>query len=194
MSTTRTLLATALLATAALTLIPTAAQARTACDPNLEAPKGSLIGDYWRSKNGPTSAYGCPTTPEYGYPDKRGSWQLFKAGKIVWSPNFGPGALLKVWRKTGAAHFAWHGAGNDWDYFNIMWKPAGRNWAQGEVKRTDPWTGSTSLDRSYFVPDNDENGTIRINFKVQGCDRGEFPTYRANCGPWSYPIALDYLY
>ncbi|MFE0154186.1 LGFP repeat-containing protein [Nonomuraea sp. NPDC059007] len=71
-----------------------------ACNSALVAPPGSLVGDYWRSKGGERSIYGCPTTRETGFPDKRGSIQRFKNGQIAWSPNMGGGNLLRVYQKN----------------------------------------------------------------------------------------------
>jgi hypothetical protein len=181
---------------------PATASARAgACDPALVAPQGSLIGNLWRSNGGPGSVYGCPITKEYGYADKRGSWQRFQNGKIVWSPNLGDGALIRVYRAANRrVIFRWSGTGRDWDFFNVreVYEPhLGNKERQVQVGRLTPWSGLHRWDldsyaRSFaeeILEDSVSHGSDddRVHFRVQGCDRG---TFSSDCGPWSIPIAM----
>ncbi|MBG0822412.1 hypothetical protein HS048_16845 [Planomonospora sp. ID91781] len=194
MPTARTLLATAAAAVAGLALLAPAtaaraATARAACDASLVAPAGSLIGDLWRSNGGQNSAYGCPVTKEYGYAGKRGSYQGFRNGKIVWSPNLGGGALVRVYESGNRIVFRWSGLGRDWDFFNVRWSKdahLGNRTIQVKVARLTPWSGALSLPKNVAVDYDDTvshgRATDRWAFTVQGCDRG---TFSSDCGPWS---------
>ncbi|WP_449062778.1 LGFP repeat-containing protein [Planomonospora algeriensis] len=194
--TSRSLLGLAAAAvTAAAVIAPvTAAQAataRTACDASLVAPPGSLIGGLWRSNGGQSSVYGCPVTKEYGYADKQGSWQRFRNGKIVWSPNLGGGALVRVYGKGQNIVFKWSGLGRDWDFFNVRWSKDGGRATQVQVRRLTPWSGQYVM--SPYVKDGigtTTNGheVNRFAFVVQGCDRGVFGS---DCGPWSIPTSIS---
>ncbi|MFC4113135.1 LGFP repeat-containing protein [Nonomuraea zeae] len=181
----------AAVATAAVCLaVPSAASAASACDPALVAPAGSLIGGLWRSNGGETSVYGCPATKEFGYPDKRGSWQRFANGKIVWSPNLGDGTLVRAYRKGQNVVFKWSGLGRDWDYFNVRWSKDGGRATQVQVGRLTPWSGQYVM--APYVKDGvgtTTNGHEVNTFAyiVQGCDR---TTFGSDCGPWSIPTSV----
>ncbi|MEU9886931.1 hypothetical protein [Sphaerisporangium sp. NPDC051011] len=184
----------AVVVTTAAVAVPAAAQASAAgapCNAALVAPRGSLIGDYWRSIGGQTSVYGCPTTKEFGYPDKRGSWQRFQNGKIVWSPALGNGTLVRVYQKGNDIVFKWSGLGRDWDFFNVRWSKDGGAATQVKTGRLTPWSGQ------YIMSPYCGGGTCsttnghevnRFAFIVQGCDRG---TFGSDCGPWSIPTSVD---
>ncbi|GAA0384741.1 hypothetical protein Acor_47870 [Acrocarpospora corrugata] len=174
---------------AAILATPSAAQATT-CDPALVAPNGSLVGGFWRSNGGETSVFGCPTTKEFGYPDKRGSWQRFRNGKIVWSPNLGDGTLVRVFQKNGDIVLKWSGLGRDWDFFNVRWSQDGSPATQVKKARLTPWSGQFTM--TPFVKDGvgtTTNGHSNSTFAfiVQGCDRG---TFSSDCGPWSIPTSI----
>ncbi|GII05888.1 LGFP repeat-containing protein [Planobispora takensis] len=163
-----------------------------ACDPALVAPQGSLIGKLWRSNGGPASVYGCPVTKEFGYPDKRGSWQRFRNGKIVWSPNLGEGTLVRVYqaRSSGNLVFRWSGTGRDWDFFNVRWSRNGGPATQVKVTRIDPWSGAYSMAphvRDGVGTSTNGDSHPKFVFIVQGCDRG---TFSSDCGPWSIPTSI----
>ncbi|MFE3448867.1 LGFP repeat-containing protein [Nonomuraea sp. NPDC059194] len=201
--TSRSLLALAASAAtaAAVLAVPAAAQASTAgavpastaraCDVQLVAPHGSLIGGLWRANGAANSVYGCPTTQEFGFPDKLGSWQRFRNGKIVWSPNLGDGTLVRVFAKGGGtAVFKWSGLGRDWDFFNVRWSKDGGRATQVKVGRLTPWSGQFTL--SPYGQDGlgSTTGGHEVNtfaFVVQGCDRG---TFSSDCGPWSIPTSV----
>ncbi|MEV5898005.1 LGFP repeat-containing protein [Nonomuraea fuscirosea] len=195
----RVLLAAATATAGLAILAPGAAQASTtsACDPALVAPRGSLIGDFWRSKGGANSVYGCPTTKEFGYPDKKGSWQRFRNSKIVWSPNLGNGTLVRAYFTRDRVSFAWSGLGRDWDYFNVLWDKNGNGNRQVRVIRQTPWSGGFSLPVDVHAPSlNGEeamtcsaHGGCRttFSFSVEGCDRG---TFSSDCSPWSIPNSV----
>jgi hypothetical protein len=182
----------AAVATAAVCLAaPQAASASSACDASLVAPQGSLIGDLWRSNGGETSVFGCPTTKEFGYPDKKGSWQRFRNGKIVWSPNLGGGTLVRVFQKGQNIVFKWSGLGRDWDYFNVRWSKDGGKATQVQVGRLTPWSGQYLM--SPYVKDGigtTTNGheVNKFAFIVQGCDK---TTFGSDCGPWSIPTSIS---
>ncbi|WP_406312618.1 hypothetical protein OHA77_29225 [Streptosporangium sp. NBC_01639] len=194
-------LAAAVATAAAAFAVPAAAQASTAgraCNASLVAPEGSLIGGLWRSNGGENSVYGCPVTKEFGYPDKRGSWQEFRNGKIVWSPNLGNGTLVRVYESGQKIVFKWSGLGRDWDFFNVRWSKdadLGNRTVQVRVARQTPWSGILSFHKDLrdvaFKPGEPEmlddhvshgRSTDRWSFTVQGCDRGVFSS---DCGPWS---------
>jgi hypothetical protein len=181
----------ATLTAAAILAAPSAAQAATSsCDPALVAPNGSLVGGFWRSNGGENSVFGCPVTKEFGYPDKRGSWQRFQNGKIVWSPNLGDGTLVRVFQKDGKIVLKWSGLGRDWDFFNVRWSQDGSPATQVKKGRLTPWSGQFTL--TPFVKDgvgSTTNGhsTSTFSFIVQGCDRG---TFSSDCGPWSIPTSI----
>ncbi|MFI6510735.1 LGFP repeat-containing protein [Streptosporangium sp. NPDC050855] len=186
-------LAVAVAASATVLAVPTGAQASTAhsaCDASLVAPEGSLIGGLWRSNGGQSSVYGCPTSKEFGYPDKRGSWQTFRNGKIVWSPNLGNGTLVRVYEKGNKIVFKWSGVGRDWDFFNVRWSKDGGRATQAKVGRLTPWSGQYVM-TPYCDGDvcSTTNGheVNRFAFVVQGCDRG---TFSSDCGPWSIPTSI----
>jgi hypothetical protein len=171
------------------------AAARTACDPALVAPQGSLIGDLWRSNGGESSVYGCPVSKEYRYASVRGSYQRFAHGKIVWSPDLGNGTLLRVFPKGKNIVFKWSGLGRDWDFFNVRWvvdAHLGNSTQQLKVARTTPWSGSLVLPRN--APREYDNSvshgaaTDVWRFAVQGCDRG---TFSSDCGPWSITTSFE---
>ncbi|GAA0384751.1 hypothetical protein Acor_47880 [Acrocarpospora corrugata] len=195
MSITRALLAAATLAAGLTLLAPTAAQATT-CDPALIAPNGSLIGGFWRSNNGENSVFGCPVTKEFGYPDKRGSWQRFETGKIVWSPNLGDGTLVRAFEKGPNMVFKWSGLGRDWDFFNVRWSKdaqLGNRTYQVKVGRLTPWSGQFTITKNPAV---DFESTVSHGrttdtwrFVVQGCDRG---TFSSDCGPWSITNVYEF--
>ncbi|MEV1174142.1 hypothetical protein [Nonomuraea sp. NPDC049784] len=198
---TRALLSVAATITAMFAILTPAAHATaSACDPALVAPAGSLIGKLWRSNGGPASVYGCPVTKEFGYPDKRGSWQQFRNGRIVWSPNLGNGALLRVYRAANKnIVFRWSGLGRDWDFFNVreVFEPGlGNPTRQVKVARIDPWSGlhwwnayNYAQAVGDYTDDSVSHGTDTdiIRFSVQGCDRG---TFSSDCGPWSISIDM----
>ncbi|MGI5292196.1 LGFP repeat-containing protein [Nonomuraea polychroma] len=185
----RALLAAAVTA-AALVTTPAVAQAQTsamACNPSLIPEPNSLIRRFWESKGGEDSAYGCPTSKEYGYPDKRGSWQVFEYGKVVWSPNFGEKAVIRLYRQDWGITFAWQGASRDWQRYNVMWKTSGGAWQQ----KSDIPRRYMRINKGYFQSDGDDNQSTRVHFKVQGCNSvGVFSG--SECGVWSYPIAIDF--
>ncbi|GIH24993.1 hypothetical protein Aph01nite_33030 [Acrocarpospora phusangensis] len=190
----RALLAAAATATALALLVPAPAQAAT-CDPALIAPEGSLIGGLWRSNGGETSVYGCPVTREYNYASVKGSYQRFANGKIVWSPNLGGGALLRVFPKGRNVVFKWSGLGRDWDFFNVRWvvdAHLGNGTQQVKVARTTPWSGSFVLPknapREYDNTSSHGRTTDVWRFQVQGCDRG---TFSSDCGPWSITTSFE---
>ncbi|MDP4505948.1 LGFP repeat-containing protein [Nonomuraea turcica] len=182
----------AAVATAAVCLAaPQAASASSACDPSLVAPQGSLIGGLWRSNGGETSVFGCPATKEFGYADKKGSWQRFRNGKIVWSPNLGGGTLVRVFQKGQNIVFKWSGLGRDWDYFNVRWSKDGGNATQVQVGRLTPWSGQ------YLMAPYVQGGVgtttnghevNKFAFIVQGCDK---TTFGSDCGPWSIPTSIS---
>ncbi|MFI7416219.1 LGFP repeat-containing protein [Nonomuraea sp. NPDC049684] len=184
--------AAALLAAAfCLTTPAPAAAAGSACDPSLVAPSGSLIGGLWRSNGGERSVYGCPTTKEYGYPDKKGSWQRFTNGKIVWSPNLGDGTLVRVYQKGQNLVFKWSGLGRDWDFFNVRWSKDGGRATQVRTGRLTAWSGQYVM--APYVRDGVGTTTNghEVNtfaFVVQGCDRA---TFGSDCGPWSIPTSIS---
>ncbi|TMR23733.1 hypothetical protein ETD86_06995 [Nonomuraea turkmeniaca] len=182
-------------ATAGLAILaPATAQASTtsACNPALVAPQGSLIGNFWRSKGGQKSVYGCPTTKEFGFSDKKGSWQRFRNGKIVWSPNLGNGTLVRAYFTRDRVFLAWSGLGRDWDYFNVLWDKNGTGNRQVRVARQTPWSGAFSLPVDVYDPgpEGEEYAscsahggcTTTFSFSVEGCDRG---TFKSDCSPWS---------
>ncbi|WP_326642695.1 hypothetical protein OIE67_20590 [Nonomuraea fuscirosea] len=182
----------AVVATAAVCLAgPQAASASSACDSSLVAPAGSLIGGLWRSNGGERSVFGCPTTKEFGYPDKKGSWQRFRNGKIVWSPNLGNGTLVRAYFTRDRVSFAWSGLGRDWDYKN------GNGNRQVRVIRQTPWSGGFSLPVDVHAPSSNgeeamtcsAHGGCRttFSFSVEGCDRG---TFSSDCSPWSIPNSV----
>ncbi|MEU5866561.1 hypothetical protein ABZ815_35675 [Nonomuraea sp. NPDC047529] len=182
--------AAVLTAAFSLTTSPAAA-AVSACDPSLVAPAGSLIGGLWRSNGGEQSVYGCPTTKEFGYPDKKGSWQRFTNGKIVWSPNLGNGTLVRVYQKGQNLVFKWSGLGRDWDYFNVRWSKNGGRATQVQTGRLTAWSGQ------YLIAPYVQGGVgtttnghevDKFAFIVQGCDR---TTFGSDCGPWSIPTSIS---
>ncbi|GAA4040611.1 LGFP repeat-containing protein [Nonomuraea soli] len=181
----RALLAAAVAAAALITVTP-AAQARTsACDPGLIPEPNSLIRRLWEYKGGENSAYRCPVTKEYGYADKRGSWQVFQYGKIVWSPNVSERMLLRVYRQDFGISFAWESLKTE--RYNVMWKTQNGSWQQwGDIRNL-----YMRINKSFFLPDGDESRTARVHFKVQGCNSGGFLA-SSKCTAWSYPIALDW--
>ncbi|WP_182909268.1 LGFP repeat-containing protein [Microbispora sp. H13382] len=198
--TTRALLglATALGTVATTVAVSTSTANAATCDPSLVAPAGSLIGDLWRSNGGETSVYGCPVTKEYGYADKRGSYQEFRNGKIVWSPGLGNGALVRAYYAGGKAVFRWSGLGRDWDFFQVRWSTtAGGQTTQVKVGRLTPWSGVYSVHPTCYwskedgenicVTTNGHGGYVKASFIVQGCDRG---TFGSDCGPWSIPTSV----
>ncbi|MEV5898006.1 LGFP repeat-containing protein [Nonomuraea fuscirosea] len=182
----------AVVATAAVCLAgPQAASASSACDSSLVAPAGSLIGGLWRSNGGERSVFGCPTTKEFGYPDKKGSWQRFRNGKIVWSPNLGNGTLVRVFQKGGKVVFKWSGLGRDWDYFNVRWSKDGGRATQVEVGRLTPWSGQyrkAPYVQGGIGTTTNGHGFDTFAFVVQGCDR---TTFGSDCGPWSIPTSIS---
>jgi hypothetical protein len=193
--TSRTLLAlTTALGTAAAAIALTAAPASAAgargaaCDPKLVAPQGSLIGAHWRSLGGERSVHGCPVTKEYGFAGKRGSYQEYRNGRIVWSPNLGEGALLRAYQSGNRAVFRWSGLGRDWDYFNVRYSRNGGPATQVEVRRLTPWSGIFSLNTCPgLCSTTSGHATDRYAFVVQGCDRGLFGS---DCGPWSITTSV----
>ncbi|TQM77609.1 LGFP repeat-containing protein [Thermopolyspora flexuosa] len=198
--TSRTLLAlTTALGTAAATIALTATSANaatstasTACNPALVAPTGSLIGRLWRNSGGEKSVYGCPTGKEIGLVSPRGSYQNFQYGKIVWSPNIGPYALVRAYHTRGKVVFRWSDTGRDWDFFNVRFSWNGRPFKQVKVARETPWSGAFSLDahcdleRCHRVSHGRQTSTYA--FHVQGCDRG---TFKSDCGPWSNRVTIS---
>lgn len=155
------------------------------CNPALVAPSGSLVGGYWRSKGGEGSIYGCPTTRETGFPNKRGSIQRFKNGQIAWSPNMGGGNLLRVYQKNGKINLRWGPTSRDWDFFHVRWNinanPNPAHEVQRRVARETAWTGSYSFNPYPNVSHQGDRYDV-FNFSFQGCDRGLFSS---DCGPWS---------
>ncbi|MFG1709680.1 LGFP repeat-containing protein [Nonomuraea sp. M3C6] len=173
---------------ASIAISPAAAAAR-GCDRSLEAPAGSLIGRFWRSSGGPHSVYGCPTTKEYGYADKPGSWQRFANGTIGWSPDLGGGALVRVF-SDGDLVLKWSGLARDWDFFNVRWSRDGGRTTQVKVRRSTPWSGQFVL--APFVSGGVGTTTggeeqVPFAFIVQGCGR---TTFGSECGPWSTPASI----
>lgn len=201
MSTSRRALLAATAATVAglavLTPAPAhAATSGTACDPALVAPATSLIGQYWRSIGGERSAYGCPVTKEYRYANKPGSYQTFQRGKIVWSPNIGPKALVRVYESGKNIVFRWNDTGRDWDFFQVRWAkdPQLRNKTrQVRVARINPWSGVFTLPKNVAVEyaHSVSHGRSKTSwqFSVQGCDRG---TFGSDCGPWSNVVSYSH--
>ncbi|MFE3448866.1 LGFP repeat-containing protein [Nonomuraea sp. NPDC059194] len=206
MPTTRALLGAAAVTAAVALLAPATAQASTtqasttaatsSCNPALIAPHGSLIGGLWRDNNGENSVYGCPVTREFGFENTKGSWQRFENGKIVWSPNVGGGALLRVFKKNGKMFFKWDGMGRDWDFFNVRWSKdaeLGNRTTQVKVKRLTPWSGQFSITTNPAVDfestSSHGRSTDTWRFVVQGCDRG---TFSSDCGPWSITNVYTY--
>lgn len=189
-------LAAAVVTAAAAFAPPAAAQistARSVCDASLVAPEGSLIGGLWRSNGGENSVYGCPVTKEFGYPDKKGSWQRFRNGKIGWSPNLGGGTLVRVYQKGDNIVFKWSGLGRDWDFFNVRWSKDGGTATQVQVGRLTPWSGQYLM--APYVQDGigaTTNGheVSKFVFTVQGCDRGGL-FGSSDCGPWSIPTSIS---
>lgn len=64
---------------------------------------GGLIGDFWRSRGGERSLFGCPTGPaEDRVSDAFGTFlgtrRDFAGGQIVWSPPQGPNLLVCLFR------------------------------------------------------------------------------------------------
>ncbi|XVQ87908.1 hypothetical protein ACQP2K_10930 [Microbispora siamensis] len=164
--------------------------AAATCDPALVAPAGSLVGDLWRSNGGENSVYGCPITKEYGFAGKRGSYQEFRNGKIVWSPNLGGGALVRAYYAQGKAVFRWSGLGRDWDFFNVRWSMDGGPATQVKVGRLTPWSGAYSIDPycgNGVCSTTNGHAVNRVVFVVQGCDRG---TFSSDCGPWSIATSV----
>ncbi|WP_327106901.1 hypothetical protein [Nonomuraea glycinis] len=188
-------LATALGTAATALTIGAAPASATACDPALVAPAGSLVGNLWRSNGGETSAYGCPTSKEYGFASQRGSYQTFRNGKIVWSPNLGGGTLVRAYYAKGKAVFRWSGLGRDWDFFNVRWSRDGGKATQVKVGRLTPWSGVYSVDPTcvdgYCITSNGHGGLTKATFIVQGCDRG---TFSSDCGPWSIATSVKVPY
>jgi hypothetical protein len=197
--TSRTLLAlTTALGTAATAIALTAGPAnaagtaRAACDPALVAPSGSLIGALWRSNGGEKSVYGCPTSKEYGFAGKRGSYQTFRNGKIVWSPNLGGAALVRAYHTGNKVVFRWSGLGRDWDFFNVRYSKDGGPVTQVRVGRLTPWSGVFSLSPHCgggvcSTTNGHSTLTSTYAFIVQGCDRG---TFSSDCGPWSITTSV----
>lgn len=154
-------------------------------------PQGSLIGGLWRSNGGETSVFGCPTTKEFGYADKKGSWQRFRNGKIVWSPNLGGGTLVRVFQKGQNIVFKWSGLGRDWDYFNVRWSKDGGNATQVQVGRLTPWSGQYLMAPYVQGGVGTTTNGHEVNkfvFIVQGCDK---TTFGSDCGPWSIPTSIS---
>ncbi|MFD1935016.1 MULTISPECIES: LGFP repeat-containing protein [Nonomuraea] len=184
-------LAAAAMAAGAVLAAPGAAQAATAraCDVHLVAPHGSLIGGLWRSSGAANSVYGCPATQEFGFPETLGSWQRFENGKIVWSPNVGDTALLRVFEKDGKMFFEWDDMGREWDFFNVRWSldaELGNKSTDVRVKRVTGRSGRFSVTTG---PAEDLGGASSRGrpaetwrFAVQGCDAG---AQGSECGPWS---------
>ncbi|GGM72112.1 hypothetical protein GCM10010106_18040 [Thermopolyspora flexuosa] len=195
--TSRTLLAlTTALGTAAATIALTATSANAAttsaaaCNPALVAPTGSLIGRLWRNSGGEKSVYGCPTGKEIGTASPRGSYQNFQYGKIVWSPNIGPYALVRAYVSGNKVVFRWSDTGRDWDFFNVRYSAGGRPFTQVKVARINPWSGAFSLSPGCgngVCSTTSGHGTGTYVFHVQGCDRG---TFKSDCGPWSNPVSI----
>ncbi|WP_327049241.1 hypothetical protein OG320_16010 [Microbispora sp. NBC_01189] len=185
---------TGLAVTIPVTVTATSAFAATSgCDSSLVAPAGSLIGNLWRSNGGESSVYGCPVSKEYGYPDKRGSWQEFRNGKIVWSPNLGNGTLVRAYRSGHKVVFRWSGLGRDWDYFNVRWSKDGGKATQVKVGRIDPWSGSYSITPYCDGEVCSTTAGHEVNkfaFIVQGCDRSGLFQAGSECGPWSIPTSV----
>lgn len=193
--TSRSLLAVAATAATAAAVLaaPGVAQASTtrACDVHLVAQHGSLIGGLWRANGAANSVYGCPVTQEFGFTDKQGSWQRFRNGKIVWSPNLGNGTLVRVFAKGNTAVFKWSGLGRDWDFFNVRWSKDGGQATQVQVGRLTPWSGQYTLSpyaRDGVGTTTNGHEVNRFAFIVQGCDRG---TFGSDCGPWSIPTSVS---
>ncbi|MFI6483573.1 LGFP repeat-containing protein [Nonomuraea sp. NPDC050663] len=188
-------LATALGTAATAIAISALPASASVCDPSLEAPAGSLVGDLWRSNGGERSVYGCPTTKEYGYAGQQGSYQQFRNGKIVWSPNLGGGTLVRAYYANGKAVFRWSGLGRDWDFFNVRWSVNGGKATQVKVGRLTPWSGAYSVDPTcqdgVCMTSNGHGGLVRAAFIVQGCDRG---TFSSDCGPWSIVTSVKVPY
>ncbi|TMR23734.1 hypothetical protein ETD86_07000 [Nonomuraea turkmeniaca] len=182
----------AVVATAAVCLaVPQAASASSACDSSLVAPAGSLIGGLWRSNGGERSVFGCPATKEFGYPDKKGSWQRFRNGKIVWSPNLGNDTLVRVFQKGDNIVFKWSGLGRDWDYFNVRWSKDGGKATQVQTGRLTPWSGQYRMApyvQGGVGTTTNGHGSDTFAYVVQGCDK---TTFGSDCGPWSIPTSIS---
>ncbi|WP_436756618.1 LGFP repeat-containing protein [Streptosporangium sp. V21-05] len=169
-----------------------------ACDASLVAGPGSLIGGLWRSNGGENSVYGCPVTRESGYPDKRGSWQRFRNGRIGWSPNLGNNTLVRVYLKGDRIVFKWSGLGRDWDFFNVRWNKNGGRATGVKTGRLSPWSGQYLMSPSNCVGEGREeactttNGGLvdRFAFTVQGCDNTGVFQLGSDCGPWSIPVSI----
>lgn len=171
-------------------LVPAPAHASaTACNPALVAPAGSLIGRYWRSIGGERSAYGRPVTKEYRPAGRPGSYRTFRRGGIVWSPDIGPKALVRVYESGKHIVFRWNDTGRDWDFFQVRWskdaEPGDKTY-QVRVARIVPWSGGCKLPENVVVDYAGSSGHGRTptdwRFRVQGCDHGFFGSDR---GPWS---------
>ncbi|MEU4547684.1 LGFP repeat-containing protein [Nonomuraea dietziae] len=155
----------------------------SACDLGLVAPRGSLVGDYWRSRGGQNSVYGCPVNTETGFADRRGSRQQFQNGQIAWSPNMGEGNLLRIYAKNGKINLRWGTTSRDWDFFHVRWviEADPKRQAQRRVKRETAWSGSYGFNP---YPGVSHGGHLKevFTFWFQGCDRG---TFSSDCGAWS---------
>ncbi|GII96060.1 LGFP repeat-containing protein [Sinosporangium siamense] len=188
-------------AVVALLAAPAATGAATrgiACDPALIAPTGSLIGNMWRANGGGSGVFGCPTTREFGIPGVRGSWQEFRNGKIVWSPNQGPNLLLSMHRRDRQVVFRWSTtAPFNYDFFLVRWS---RAWGfpvspdqQVKVTGGSRTGGRLTVDFPRGEPgvgrSSSDGKTAGFAFKVEGCDGTFFG--RSSCRQgWSLPISM----
>ncbi len=161
--------AAATLLTGGVTAAPASAGSG-ACDIK---PYG-LIGDYWHTMGGEDGFFGCPTSHEYGLPNRSGRRQDFANGQIAWSPDQGAKMIVAAYgaRIGGKPVVVFRWGPTDpfhYDYFKIAVRsdhPAHNvTWTVRNQPRT----------RGRFVvhpPGNvNRGGSLgRYSFAVLGCD------------------------
>lgn len=158
-----------------------------------------LIGEHWRAHGGENSPFACPTTEEYGFPDRPDRRQDFVGGQIGFSPNQGPRMIVAAYGEhvNGVLHatFTW-GLTHPFNYdvFIVRWSQSGMVPTPPD-RQVEISTGIAS--RTFGVHripvPMDQIGSdgrhATFNFIVEGCDRTAFSGLECKQS-WTIPVSV----